>query len=254
MPRAKEVHHIIATSKIPTVLVMQDELGIKATNVNPEHLSQSSEPLGKDPRRQASWKDDKIRRLLRPEQGTILSIHSADTVYLHNGVDEMHKPGNEYGRLPFGMSVPNDADTHERYIQEAQELYGIPFTGVWANAYINHIVHKRNRIAALEIEVDFPESIHPDRVRDIYNPNVNTRVLLAEEAAERRLPFYVSNAGRGERTPISSDLALQLIVHRVLAKDWYDQLQSSKPDSIYRDEFGRRGQVAIDFKREVKRD
>lgn len=254
MARPKEQTHVLATGKVPSVLVMQEKYGIRVTNVSPESLAQAAEPIGSDPRFQASWKDDQIVRLFKPELGKLLSVHSADTVYKHNGKEAMHKPGNENGRLPFGSVIPADADTHEGYILEAQALYGIPFTGVWANAYINHIVNKRNRIAALEIEVAFPEPIHPDRVREIYNPNVNTRILLAEEAAERRLPFYISNAGRGERSPISSDLALQLIVHRVLAENWYDQLRTAVPSSEYRDQFGRRGQVAIDFTRSATRE
>jgi hypothetical protein len=254
MARRKEIHDIIATSKIPTVEVMQLEYGFPVANVNPEHLSRSSEPIGADPRSQASWKANQIATLYKPELGKILSVHSADTVYLHNGIDEMHKPGNENGRLPFGTAIPSDADTHEHYIQEAQSLYGIPFSAVWANAHINHILHKLNRLASLQIQVDFPESIHPDRVRERYNPNVNTRILLAEEAQERRLPFYISNAGRGERVEIPSELALQLIVHRVLTKDWFDQLRTNTPASVFRDEFGRRGEVVIDFARKVERE
>lgn len=254
MSKAKEQHHVVGTSKVDSVRVLEKAYGLRVLNTDPELLSKSKEPSSKNPLMQASWKAHQIVLGYSVAENEILTVHTADTVYKHNGVDTFHKPGNENGKLGYGESLPDDPDVHEQYILEAIGMYGQAFVAVWENAMVDHAVNKWNRAVLLDVQVEFPKMIEPEYIRENYNPRFNTRIPLAEAAIERGLQFTVSNHGRGERHPISGGLALQLLVDRVLKPDWHTQMLTKSPAREYKDPWNnRRGIVEVDFARRVRR-
>ncbi len=253
MSQTQEVVYVIATSKVDTVRIAEKEYGIRAANIDPEEVTKTREPLSDDSAVQASWKDYAITRGVSVPPHVRLAVLTADTVFRYNGVT-YHKPGNEDGRPSYGDTPIIDATTNKRYLREAISMYSQePFHALWSNALILHIVNTLNRIAVLDIEVDFPEPISPERVNKIYQSNLNTRVRLAEEALAQGIPFFVSNRGRGEKNPISGEIATNIIVNRVIPLDWFDQIRTNRPAGRHKDRYGNRGLSIIDFDRRVHR-
>lgn len=244
-------YYVVATGKSSTVDVVEANYGITASAINPEDVAKAREPLSDSAWTQASWKAAILAQAAREGyikegQATILA---ADTVYLHNGV-ALHKPGNENGRTPYGETGSLTQEQVEHYIRETEVLFAAGFNARWEVAIIYHVLDKRNRSAILEVSTDFPEGVSPDHIRQNFRPELNTRIPLLEHAIERGQKIVISNSGRGEQLEVSPDLAVQLIVDRVLTPSLFTNLKEAAPAGKKRDKFGRRNIIELDLSRE----
>ncbi len=244
-------YHVVATGKSSTVDVVERVYGITASAINPEDVARSREPLSESAWTQASWKaailaDAARRGYIKEGPATILA---ADTVYLHNGV-ALHKPGNEYGRTPYGEDGTLSQEQVEYYIQETERLFSAAFNAKWEVAIIYHELGRKNRSAILEVTTAFPQGVSPEHIRENFRPELNTRIPLLELAIQQEQKLLISNGGRGEQAEAHPDLALQLIVDRVLSPGMFANLIDGTPTGKKRDKFGSRNIIEIDLSRE----
>lgn len=234
MAGQKEIVRVFATSKLDSIQVYQDVHGVPVANSNPEELSGEKEPLTDDSMEQATWKAKQIadRFPILPHQ--LLSIIAADTSFSILG-KVRHKPGNEDGRQTADQLA---SISQEPYLLEAQDWFKGPFTATWQNAIVYHVLGRLNRIARVQVTADYPVGIDPEQVREHYNPKLNSRYPLIEQAESMAAKLKVSNGPGMPEHDISYALATQIIRERVLPKHWMDEMRKHGHPVVVKDAQG----------------
>ncbi len=220
---------LLATSKRETLTQFQNAYAHQNTvAVNPS-LHGKHEPTANNPLPSIAFRLEEVAQVMSViEKGKGLIVGPDNTFNAPDG--RIH---HQVGR----MEDLTQEEIHA-FIAETIAWYSQPFIASWENGFGYRTVGVKKPIHAavnLEVRLASDRGMSDGEIQQEFNPRINARLPLAEKAKALQAEFTIANAGDPNEYGISSDLALMLIVNKVLPPEFFHLFYAQAKASPHQD-------------------
>jgi hypothetical protein len=226
-PELRRATVLLATSKRETLArFLQAYSHQNTVAVNPS-LHGKNEPSANSPLASIAFRLEEVSKIVSlVEKRTGLIIGPDNTFNAPDGLTH-HQAGRREDLTQ---------DEIDALIVETIGWYSQPFIASWENGFGYQTVGVKKPIHAavnLEIKVSSERGMCDGEIQQGFNPRINARLPLAEKAQALNAEFTIANAGDKNEYVISSDLALMLIVNKVLPPEFFTLFYAQAKSTLH---------------------